>query len=392
MERREALITGLLLGLLCLLIAGLVAYGRSQESPLVADSSADDERAGESDADAFDAFVDEAVAFVEATRGRRFVDEPRVVTLGEAAFVARIRSDLAEDFADDPDGVEMSNASYRATGLIGPDESIDEVYERFGEAGILGFYDPETDELVVRQRDELSLLTKSTIVHELTHAFDDQHFDLDRPEYDDRTDEIAWGFRAVAEGSASWVEAEWKSTLSAAEEDELFREELAFGDPGIFDQFELSFLLLELSPYEYGESFVEHLIDSDGNDALDEALEDPPITSEQVISPDRYDADEGPIDLAPPPADGEVQYSGLGGQVLIDSLFTGVGVVRDFEWGGDHLVVWTAEGRSCMRWDVQAESGSTERVERAFDDWAERIGSADVAALDERTVRVERCV
>jgi hypothetical protein len=394
MERREALITGVVLGALCLVIAGLFAYGRSQESPLVADDPAADDGANDAagvDGE-FDAFVDEAIAFVETTRDRRFITEPRVVTLSEASFVARIRADLASDFADDPEGVEMSNATYRATGLIGPDESIDDVYGRFGEAGVLGFYDPETDELVVRQRAELSLLTKSTIVHELTHAFDDQHFDLDRPEYDDRTDEVAWGFRAVAEGSASWVEAEWEATLSDTEQDDLVREELTFGDPGIFDQFELSFLLLELSPYDYGETFVEHLIDRDGNDALDDALEDPPVTSEQVISPDRYDADEGPIDLAPPPADGEIQYSGLGGQVLIDSLFTGVGVIRNFDWGGDQLVVWTAEGRSCMRWDVQAEDGATGSVERAFDEWGSRVGGADVSAIDERTVRIERCV
>ena len=393
MDRRDALITGVVLGILCLAITGLFAFGRSQSPPLNADPPpvADEDEADAAD-DEFDVFVEEAIAFVEATRGRRFVTEPRVVTLGESTFVARVRADLVEEFADDPEGVEQANATYRALGLIGPDEQVDEVYGRFGEAGILGFYDPETDELVVRQRDELSLLANSTIVHELTHAFDDQHFYLDRPEYDDRTDEVAWAFRAVAEGSATWVEGEWKETLTSAERDEMVREELAFGDPGIFDQFALSFLLLELSPYEFGEAFVEHLVERDGNPALDEALEDPPITSEQVIAPDRYDADEGPIAVPPPPADGEVLYSGLGGQVLIDSLFTGVGIVRDFDWGGDRLVVWTAAGESCLRWDVQAEDGDTADVTDAFDAWASRVGGADVVTVDERTVRVERCV
>jgi hypothetical protein len=391
MERREALITGVVLGVLCLVIAGLVANARSEDAGPALDDGPDPGASGSVD-DEIESFVDEAIAFVEATRGRGFVSEPRVVTLGEASFVARVRSDFAADFSDDPEATEAINATYRATGLIGADERIDELYGRFAEAGVLGFYDPETDELVVRQRDELSLLTKSTIVHELTHAFDDQHFDLDRPEYDDRTDEVAWGFRAVAEGSAKWVEGEWERTLSSSEQADLFREELNFGDPGIFDQFELSFLLLELSAYEYGEPFVDHLVDTGGNDALDEALEDPPVTSEQVISPDRYDADEGPIDMPAPPADGEIQFSGLGGQVLIDSLFNGVGVTRSFEWGGDQLVVWTAEGRSCFRWDVQAEDGETAPVSDAFDEWADRVGGAEVVDLDERTVRVERCV
>ena len=396
MERRDALITGLALGMLCLVIAGIVAYARSEVPTLPLDEAAvgelPDPDPGEQPVDELDAFVDEAIDFVEATRGRDFVSDPVVVTLGEAAFVERVRTDLESGFTDDPEAVEMFNATYRATGLIGTDETIEEVYGRFGEAGILGFYDPETDELVVRQRDELSLLTRSTIVHELTHAFDDQHFDLDRPEYDDRTDEVAWGFRAVAEGSASWVEAEWESTLTEAERAELAREEFEFADPSVFDQFEFSFLLLELSPYDHGEAFVEELVEEGGTEALDEALEDPPITSEQVMSPDRYEAEEGPIEMPAPPADGDVLYSGLGGQILIDSLLNGVGVVRSFEWGGDQLVVWTADGASCLRWDIQAEDGTTGRVESAFEQWAARVGSADVDVLDDRTVRVERCV
>ena len=396
MERREAVITGVLLGAMFAVIAGLFAYGRSQETTLPLNDEPVVSTTDTPDLDdtpiEFDAFVAEAVAFVEATRGRRFVATPTVLSLSEAAFVARIQADFAEDFDESPEDVELFNAMYRAIGLIEPDDSIDDVYGQFGEAGILGFYDPETDELVVRQRDELSLLTMSTIVHELTHAFDDQHFDLDRPEYDDRTDEIAWGFRAVAEGSASWVEEEWKATLSLDQQLQLQQEEFGFADPGIFDRFELSYLLLELSPYDYGRSFVEHLQAGGGNDALNEAIEEPPVTSEQVIDPTRYDVREGAIELAPPPADGEIQFSGIGGQVLIDSIFQGNGVFRDFEWGGDQIVVWTAEGRSCLRWDVQAEDGGTGAVANNFGQWGDNVGSTVVEILDDRTVRIERCV
>lgn len=396
MERRDALITGLALGALCLVITAIVAYARSEVPALPLDEAGvgelPDPDPEEEPVDELGAFVDEAIDFVAATRGRDFVRDPVVVTLGDAAFVERVLTDLESGFVDDPEAVEMFDATYRATGLIGADETISEVYGRFGAAGILGFYDPETDELVVRQRDELSLLTKSTIVHELTHAFDDQHFDLDRPEYDDRTDEVAWGFLAVAEGSASWVEAEWEATLTETERADLAREEFEFADPSVFDEFEFSFLLLELSPYEHGEAFVEELVEGGGTDALDEALEDPPITSEQVMSPDRYEAEEGPIEMPAPPADGEVLYAGLGGQILIDSLLNGVGVIRSFEWGGDQLVVWTADGESCLRWDIQAEDGGTTQVESSFEQWAARVGSAEVDTVDERTVRVERCV
>ncbi|MEQ8840172.1 MAG: hypothetical protein RIB98_04260 [Acidimicrobiales bacterium] len=404
MERRDALITGVVLGLMFAAIATLIVMARSDETDRLAfdpdvSSTPDDPTTDEPtpddpapDGGEFDAFVDEAIVFVEETRGGRFLTRPIVVTLGESDFVARVTSDLAADFAEAPDEVEVFNATYRALALIGPDERIDEVYGRFGEAGILGFYDPTTDELVVRQRDELSLLTKSTIVHELTHAWDDQHFDLDRPEYDDRTDEIGWGFIAVAEGSATWVEAEWEATLDSADRGALLQEELGFSDPGIIDEFTLAFLLLELSPYEYGEPFVTQLVESGGITALDTALTEPPVTSEQVMSPDRYDTQEGPIDIPAPPADGEVLYSGLGGDVVIESILAGTGVVRDFEWGGDQLVVWTADGQSCIRWDIQAEDGSTASVRSAFETWGSRVGDVEVSEVDSRTVRIDRCV
>ena len=39
-----------------------------------------------------------------------------------------------------------------------------------------------------------------TLVHELTHALDDQHFELDRPELDDASDESGFGVPAAGRG------------------------------------------------------------------------------------------------------------------------------------------------------------------------------------------------
>lgn len=339
-------------------------------------------------------FVTEAIAFVEEVRGMAFLTDPVVVALAEDDFVARVDGDLEAQFAEDPGLVEEFTAVYRAFGLIRPDERIDEVYRAFGAAGILGFYDPETDELVVRQVDELSLLTKSTIVHELVHAFDDQHFDLDRPEYDDLTDEIPWTFTALAEGSASYVESLWEDTLSRSQRADLLQEELSFGDPGIFDRFEFAFLLLELSPYEAGEQFVQRIVEADGFDRLGELFAAPPPTSEQVIDPAAFRSGELGVGLAVPPADGTVVSDGIGGQVLLESLFLGEGV--DFGdaaegWGDDRYVVWTEGATSCLRWDLRADTDpDLAELEEALEGWIAGRGGV-VSRTDPATVRVERC-
>jgi hypothetical protein len=396
MTRRDAMITAALLAVACLVISVLVVTRRdpfSDPSTALEPDAPTPSLAGGGDDDELEAFVDEAVAFIEQVRDRVFLERPTIIVLSESEFVARLDADFVEQFDQSPEDVAMYNAQYRALGLIGPLESIDEVVRRFGEAGVLGFYDPATDELVVRERDGLSLLTKSTIVHELVHAFDDQHFDLDRPEYDDLTDEIPWTFSAIAEGSASWVEEEWRGDLSAAERSELQIEELAFGDLDILLAFELACLILEISPYEEGEPFVDHLFETGGNSAIDDALLEPPVSSEHVMEPSRFDADEPVDEVAVPQADGEVLWSGVGGQVLIDALFTGKFIVADIDWGGDQMVVWVDDiGGSCMRWDIRADTeAGGEAMAHGFNEWARLVGSARVEAVDGITLRIERC-
>lgn len=403
MERREALITGVVLAVTCALITVIVStrtgpgstIALTDDSAVVADP---DERSDPADLDdlalpsELQEFVADAIAFVEATRGRSFPETPDVRVLDERDFVDRIDADFAEDFDADPAAVEMYNAFYRSTGMISPDESIDEVIRQYGAAGILGFYDPETDELVVRQVDELTLLTKSTIVHELTHAYDDQLFDLDRPEYDERTDEIAWTLRALAEGSASWVESAWESGLTPGERSALLNEELGFGDPSAFDAFELSFLLYEISFYEHGEPFVDHLVESGGTAALDAAFLELPETSEQVINPGAYDDDELPLQIDPPVAEADPLFEGAGGQALIESLFLGAGVFVDVKWGGDQMSVWADADQSCVRWDVQADTpDGLADLRDGFEQWGSRVGGTTVTNVDSATIRVQRC-
>lgn len=350
----------------------------------------------EATGDEVTAFVAEAVSFVEEVRGQDFLEQPVVVVVPDDEFEALLDADLEEFFAEDPGLVEEFTVLYRALRLIDADESIDDEYRAFGGAGVLGFYDPETDELVVREGDGLSLLTKSTIVHELTHAFDDQRFDLDRSEYDDRTDEIGWTFSAVVEGSASHVETAWEATLPDDDRTALELEELSFGDDSDFAEFTYAFLVSELSVYLEGEPYVDRLVRDGGVAALDAALTEPPATSEQVMEERR--ADEAPVAVPLPPADGEIISSGNGGQVLIESLLVGVlppaAIAAAGEgWGGDAYVAWRDGDLSCIRWDLVADTpDDLDDLGEAMKEWAAGDAGASVSVPSPGVVRVESCV
>ncbi len=338
-------------------------------------------------------FVDEAVTFIEDLRGAPFLERPVVVALPEHDFVARVENDLETEFAEDPELVEENTAIQRAIGFIRPDQTSDEVLREFLAAGVLGFYDPETKELVVRQVSELDLLTKSTIVHELTHAYDDQHHDLHRPELDeDGSTERGWTFVAVAEGSASHVESAWVATLSDIERVTLQAQEANFGDPGMFASFDFAYLLLQVSVYVEGEPYVDALVAQGGYEALSSEFDDLPLTSEAVME-FGSSVDVAPVAVPVPPADGEIVWEGVGGQVVLDALFAGTFTATPEAatgWGGDAMVFYTSGSESCMRWDIVMDTGIDEReLVAGLEAWTAQRGGA-VSTIDGR-VRLERC-
>lgn len=340
-----------------------------------------------------DTFVAEAVQFIEQTRGRPFLEPPDLRVIGETEFLDILVADLDETFAEEPDLVEKIDVLYQALGMIGPDESIEQVYKTFVEAGVLGVYFPDRDEMLVRGGGPLTLLAKATIVHELVHAYDDQHFDLERGDDLDGSTELQWTFAAAVEGSARYVETLWVDGLSVAEQDQLSAEELAFGDPDLLLSIDFAFLFQEISVYEYGEAWVARLVERDGIEAIDDAVLNPTATSEQVMEP--LDASGlAPIAVAPPAVDGEVIWQLAGGQVLVDSLLKGAFLPTEpgvTGWGGDAITAYRSEGRSCIRWDIATDSATdAAELRAALEDWVRFRRSGRVTVVDD-LVRVDRC-
>ena len=340
--------------------------------------------------------VDEISAAVERERGLSFREPVEVDLAGEGEFQRR----LLEDFDEDVDELRRAEVVFQALGLVGPDIDLVESMRELLGAGVVGFYDPETDELVVRGT-ALTPYVRTTIAHELTHALDDQHFDLDRPEYDDADDEVGFGFSAVVEGNARRVEAAYRDSLSREEQEDATAEELELG-AGI-DLGGVPTVLVELiaAPYGLGETFVDELLASGGQRELDDAFADPPRTSEQVIDAEAYREGEGRIEVPVPSVPGEVVEDGVAGQVLIQLVLASeVGAGQAAEaavgWGGDWAVAWRDGDRSCATLSVVGDdAGETAELRAAFEEWADaRADDGSEAAVEpgeSGTVTVEAC-
>ena len=143
-----------------------------------------------------DAEIAELSEFVERERGLRFI-EPVTVTMADEADVRRAAVRRLRRGAPRP--ARSRAASSRRSAWSTPTSTSTRPSASCSAAGVLGFYDPETAELVIRGQ-AITPYTRQTIVHELTHALDDQHFELDRPEYDDLDDETGFGLQRRGRG------------------------------------------------------------------------------------------------------------------------------------------------------------------------------------------------
>jgi hypothetical protein len=334
-----------------------------------------------------DAVVADVEAFVSRTRGLAFKRKVPVQLLDGAAFKARLLKDAAEDEAD----TEVDGRVLAALGLIEPDVDLYKVLLRFIGDAVVGFYDTDTHELVVRA-GTLTPYARATLAHELTHALDDQWFDLDRPVLDEPGhDEEALAFSALVEGNAVRVEDAYRRTLSTAERLQASLEEGALasgvdlrGVPDVVPQM-ISF------PYVSGPPFVRALLAAGGERRVDAAFAAPPTTSEDILAPGAWLAGNHAVAVPTPKADGPVLDHGVYGESTLELTLAPVVGSSDAGaaakgWGGDAYVAWDAgAGRTCVRATFAMDTPKDlDQLTSALRRWARSEG----ATLDRRATTV----
>ena len=75
---------------------------------------------------------------------------------------------------------DRRSVAWQTIGVMPRDVDIREALLAFQTGQVVGFYNPVDGELVYRADGDLDLVERVTLAHELTHAIDDQHFDLSR--------------------------------------------------------------------------------------------------------------------------------------------------------------------------------------------------------------------
>jgi len=189
-------------------------------------------------------------------------------------------------------------------GLIEPGIDLWQLYADLFTEQVAGFYDTETDEMIVICGSGFGGVERLTYAHEYTHALQDQAYDIrDGLQYNndacEADSERCFAIQALIEGDATLLQEQWLRTFAGDEDRSDLLEFFADFDMPIFDsapayiQSELTF------PYFWGLNFIRTLYLDGGWAAVDTAYQNPPLSSEQILHPERYPKDP-PVDLVSP--------------------------------------------------------------------------------------------
>lgn len=324
-------------------------------------------------------------AFVAQERGLPFLAEVDVEVLDDDAFLDALYA--PDPSVPEPRADRDDERTLQALGLLDAEVDLDDAVGTSLDAGVAGFYDPTTDRLVVRG-DSVDAFTRLVLVHELTHALQDQHFDLGPRPFEQADDEQALAWLSLVEGDATRIELAWLDAQPASARDEL-SDLLQSGDGGAGGE-----PVVEATlgfPYYAGPGLVQALLDTGGQPALDAAFVDPPGTTEQVV--DLATAGE-PTDVAVPRVDGVTVDQGVLGVLGLSLLLGGDPLEAGPErgWDGDRYVTSEQDGVTCTVADIATDDAAAAAALRSgLQGWVAAQDDASVLDGPAGTLRLRSC-
>jgi hypothetical protein len=232
---------------------------------------------------------------VEELRGLRFASRVPVQAVSDSVARAQFMHRAARFWPEAQ--VRAEQQAYAQLGLLPAGTDLQGVLLDILEEQAGGYYDPEQGTFFVLA-DMPAALAPMILVHELTHALDDQHFDLDamlERVRDESDRSLAVG--AVIEGSGTLVmsihmlremqagrlDAE---AVTSYQESEMGRAERLLASPPLLQR-------LLLAPYVLGQNFLlrgeaTRLLTGLDPEDLNRAFRDPPASSEQILHAEKY--------------------------------------------------------------------------------------------------------
>jgi len=316
--------------------------------------------------------VEGALSEVEEVRGLAFKRPVPVEVIDDERAREHLIRRL-ESFQSKED-LQAVQRAYKLLGLLPPEADILESFLEALREQAGGFYDPPSGSFYFLD-DLPAILGPTVAVHELTHALEDQHFDLDsRLRGALQDDDRLFALGAVHEGSASLLmlvsmtrqvlqgDLDPVALQAYAQSEEAKVESLAAMPPVLLRQL--------MGPYVLGASF---LLEGDffavmaggyPREHVDRAYAEGPVSSEQILHPERFWSEAERDDPRPVRLDGAGRklgrrwrkaFEGTLGEINL-GVMVGAPTPFDFEqlsiYDGGSWTNPAAEGWDGDRWEL----------------------------------------
>ena len=223
-----------------------------------------------------------------------------------------------------PEDLRAEELTLKKFGLVPPDfDLVKNTIELLTEQAA-AFYDYDRKKLFVTNTTAAES-QEPVLAHEIAHAIADQSFNLAKYIKTGRqSDDGATARLAVMEGQATWLMSEYlarKMGQSLKDSPALLTmmaaaTETSSGQYPVFDQSPLYLRQTLIFPYTKGMIFQNALFARDGKDAFAEVFRKSPVSTQQILHPEKYFDGTKPTDPALPKPDLPKGYKSLVGGSL----------------------------------------------------------------------------
>lgn len=341
------------------------------------------------------------VKIVERERGLTFFHPVTVRFLPDAEFEKTVRADESDLSADDRRDLDRSAGLFRAFGLLSGKVDLFSAGNEVSGSGTLAYYS-FADKRVTIRGDHLIPAVRPTLVHELTHALQDQHFAvgdrlkvLAKKNKKQSTGEYSV-LDAIIEGDAQRTEDSYLASLTPKERAAIAASGNAQATKAADSYAKVPQVIVTLftAPYTLGEALVQAVAQDGGNAAVDRLVRDAPTHDASLLDPFRVLlSDQDPQTPPEPAIDGAdkrfdhgefgavMWYLMLAQRLPLTDALTAVD-----GWGGDSYVAYEHDGTTCARVDYRGQSDAdTARMLAALQQWIGAVPGTQASVHAEGT-------
>jgi hypothetical protein len=281
------------------------------------------------------------------------------------------------------------------------------------------YYDPQTEAFYVVMQELPSQMMTALYAHELYHGLQDQHYDLKSyvlSQFEDLNDDELLARQAVVEGEATYIMNLWslKKTLGAIPEGPLLEmsirmqtqldvekirgllqggglSEIAGNDLGQAVQSldEIPPFMLEtlVGAYLKGMGFV-FAIQKQGWEQVEKLYERPPVSSEQILHPEKWLSNEIPSPLQWPAFEDQ--------KVFADWSLLEANTVGEIQWriiftehGLDSTAVGASSGWNGDVFAVLEDSATKQLMLLVYSSWDTEADAAEFSSTYQDLLKVK---